>query len=420
MRAGQRPLPARRVYMLLQASTALIDALMFTVLPVYFVTTVGMNPLQLVLVGTALEGTILLLEVPTGVVADTFSHRLSVIIGMAVLGAGFLLTGLAPVFAWVIVAQVITGAGYTFISGALDAWLAGEVGEQVVGEMYLRSGQVARITGLVGVGASILFGSLYPGLPYILGGALYLLLGLFLWVAMPETNFQPVPRADRVERDLNPLREMLHTFRAGAAAMRGAPLLIGLAAVVFFLGASSEGWDRLAEPHLLTSFTLPFGDIKPIVWLGSIHAAGTVLTLLIVESLRKRLEAVTRQPPQTATWLLAVTLLMAVLGLAFALAGPFWLAVIVLMLRGTLRALLFPLYEAWIVQQVDPRVRATMLSMVNQMDALGQVTGGPGVGAVGLRSLRAALAVSALLLTPATILFARARGQEAVPEAAET
>ncbi len=417
MRLARRPLPARRVYMLFRAVQQFLFEMMFTVLPIYFVATVGMNPLQLVLVGTALEGTVLLLEVPTSVVADTFSHRLSVIIGAAVLGAGFVLTGLAPVFAWVIVAQVINGAGYTFLSGALEAWLANEEGEKAVGEITLRAGQVARVTGLVGIGASMVFGSIYPGLPYVLGGSLLIALAGFLMIVMPENNFRPLHR-EGPARDLNPLRAMWDTLRTGASAMRGSPLLIGLAAVVFFLGASSEGWDRLAEPHLLSSFALPFGDLPPVVWLGSIHVAGTLLTLGVIEALRRRLEQVTRRSEQTAAWLLGVALLMAALGVGYALAQPFWLAVVVFMLFGLLRSLLHPLYDAWIVQQVDPRVRATMLSMVNQMDALGQVTGGPAVGAVGLRSLRAALALSAALLTPAAALFARARGKETVVESA--
>lgn len=417
MRMARRPLPARRVYMLFRAVQQFLFEMMFTVLPIYFVTTVGMNPLQLVLVGTALEGTVLLLEVPTSVVADTYSHRLSVIIGAAVLGAGFVLTGLAPVFAWIIAAQVINGAGYTFLSGALEAWLANEEGEKAVGEIMLRAGQVARITGLVGIGASMLFGSIYPGLPYVLGGSLLIVLAGFLIIVMPENNFRPLQR-EGPARDLNPLHTMWGTLRTGASAMRGSPLLIGLAAVVFFLGASSEGWDRLAEPHLLSSFALPFGNLPPVVWLGSIHVAGTLLTLGVVEALRRRLERVTRRPEQTAAWLLGVVLLMAALGAAYALAQPFWLAVAAFILFGLLRSLLHPLYDAWIVQQVDPRVRATMLSMVNQMDALGQVAGGPVVGAVGLRSLRLALALSAALLTPAAALFARARGKETVAESA--
>jgi MFS family permease len=93
-----RGLRADTVYLLLEGVMSFAFGLVFTVTGVYFVTVVGMNPLQLVLVGTALELTAFLFEIPTGTVADTYSRRLSVIIGIFVLGAAFVLRGLAPVF----------------------------------------------------------------------------------------------------------------------------------------------------------------------------------------------------------------------------------------------------------------------------------------------------------------------------------
>ena len=80
-----RRLGAYPVYLVLSGAIAFANTLMFTVLAVYYVRAVGMSPLQLVLVGTVLETTILIFEVPTGVVADTFSRRLSVIIGTLIL-----------------------------------------------------------------------------------------------------------------------------------------------------------------------------------------------------------------------------------------------------------------------------------------------------------------------------------------------
>ena len=56
----------------------------FTVSAVYFVQEVGLNPLELVLLGTVMEATIFLFEIPTGVIADTYSRRLSLIIGCVV------------------------------------------------------------------------------------------------------------------------------------------------------------------------------------------------------------------------------------------------------------------------------------------------------------------------------------------------
>ena len=65
-----RRLDAARIYLLFAAADGLIRSLLFTFLSVYFVTRAGMDPLQLVLVGTVVEGTILLFEVPTGCLAE--------------------------------------------------------------------------------------------------------------------------------------------------------------------------------------------------------------------------------------------------------------------------------------------------------------------------------------------------------------
>ena len=95
--------------------------------------------LQLVLVGTALEATIFLFEVPTGVVADTFSRKRSILLGLILTGAGLALIGVFPRFETIVLAQLIWGIGFTFISGAQEAWIADEVGVENVGPVYLRS-----------------------------------------------------------------------------------------------------------------------------------------------------------------------------------------------------------------------------------------------------------------------------------------
>ncbi len=79
------------VYLLLNGVTALARSMIFTVAAVYYVTVVGLNPFQLVLVGTTLMLVILVSEVPTGIIADVYSRRLSIITGIFLIGIGFLL-----------------------------------------------------------------------------------------------------------------------------------------------------------------------------------------------------------------------------------------------------------------------------------------------------------------------------------------
>lgn len=398
-----RKLNPTQLYYVIAGASSFTNALMFTVGTVYFVSSVGLDPLQLVLVGTVLEGTVLLFEVPTGVVADTLSRRLSVILGMLMLGAGFAVVGLAPAFTAILIAQVITGIGYTFLSGATQAWLADEIGEANVGRVYLRSGQIGRLLGIAGTFASVAIASYRLDLPYLSGGLLYLLLGLFLILFMPERGFTPIPRGERTT-----WRTLGDTLSAGARVVRSSPALTLLLVVAVIAGAASEGFDRLGDAHILGNFTLPdLGPLQPVVWFGIISVSGQLFSLLTTEIFRRRLEVSSRQPRSTMRWLLALNSLTAASVVLFALAGNFPLAFAALLFKAALGALSSPLYEAWLVSSIAPQSRATVLSMFGQSDALGQVTIGPLVGLVGnLFSLRAAITLSGLLLSPASLFYA--------------
>src|SRR5215470_712971 len=98
-------LDAYRVYLLMSGASALFFTLVFSVNMVYQVQNVGLSPLELVLVGTTLD--VSLFEIPTGVVADVYSRRLSLIIGFVLIGAGFIVEGSVPAFGAIILAQVL-------------------------------------------------------------------------------------------------------------------------------------------------------------------------------------------------------------------------------------------------------------------------------------------------------------------------
>jgi MFS transporter, DHA3 family, tetracycline resistance protein len=94
----------------------------------------------------------------------------------------------------------------------------------------------------------------------------------------------------------------------------------------------------------------------------------------------------------------------------FGLATGFAVALAAYMLARLARRVTEPLYLTWLNRNIeDSSVRATVTSMVNQTGAVGEVAGGPGVGAVGtVVSLRAALVLAGAALAPAVALYARA------------
>ena len=167
-RNRRNPVPA---YLILSAGQAFCFSLIFTVNMVYQATVVGLSPFQLVLVGTVLEATCFLFEVPTGIVADIYSRRLSILVGVTLLGCGFLLEGSVPAFWAMLGSSFLMGRGFTFTSGATEAWITDEVGEEAVGPVFLRSGQMGSSGGLAGTLLSVALGLIHIQLPMVLAGA---------------------------------------------------------------------------------------------------------------------------------------------------------------------------------------------------------------------------------------------------------
>src|SRR5438270_13442315 len=98
----------------------------WVVLAVYLVRTLHLSPLQLVLMGTAMEGAIFLFEVPTGVLADTYSRRLSLIVGYLGMGASWLAVAFVST-PWLVIAPwALWGISYTFTICAEQAGGADE------------------------------------------------------------------------------------------------------------------------------------------------------------------------------------------------------------------------------------------------------------------------------------------------------
>ena len=396
------------VYLILQFSSALLFSLIFTVNGLYQVTVVELGPLQLVLVGTVLEASVFIFEIPTGVLADVKSRRLSVIIGYLLIGAGFVFEGSSAVFWTVAFSQVIWGCGYTFTSGATQAWIADEIGEGHAGQAFLRGDQSARIGALAAIPLSVAMGAIDIRLPIVLGGILMLFLAAFLAITMREEGFRPTPAQDR-----NTWRMMARTVRDAREMVRRQPVLLVLLGTGLFYGLYSEGLDRLYTAHLLENFALPLYDaVQPVVWFGVIRAVLLMLALGAVELARTRVDT-GRPIPVGRTLMLSAGLIVIALAV-FALTESFAIAVTAFWVIGALRSVVAPLQTAWYNLRIDDaQVRATMFSVSGQVDAVGQIAGGPGVGVIGNISIRVALLASALLLTPVLPLYAVAIRQDA-------
>ena len=401
---------AYKVYLILQGIAALLFAMIFTYSSVYQVTAAQLSALQLVLVGTMLELTVFVFEVPTGVVADVYSRRLSVIIGYLLIGLGFIVEGAIPLFSTIMLAQVLWGFGYTFTSGATEAWITDEIGEKAAGQAFLRGGQAGQIGALVGIAIGMALASVQVNLPIVVGGALLIGLSAFLVLVMPETRFQPAPHKDR-----STWQNIVITFKDGLGMVKRRPALKTILLVGLFYGLYSEGLDRLWIKHLIDDISLPaLGNMDPLMWFGVIRAAGMVVSTGSIEVVRRRVNMGSTVSMLKTLFVITFILIVSVIG--FAWARGFAFALLAYWVIAAARSMIGPIYTAWVNQRLDSAVRATVISMSGQVDAIGQILGGPVVGLIGnLVSVRAAITVSGLLLTPVLGLYGRAlrRGEEA-------
>jgi DHA3 family tetracycline resistance protein-like MFS transporter len=395
-------LNAFNIYLIMIGADWLIFSLFSTVVYVYLATYVTDDPFQLVLIWTVFTTTKLLFEIPTGVVADVYSRRLSIVIGYVMIGIGAILEGIFQVFVLVLFAQVVWGVGFTFISGAQDAWIADEIGEKRVGHAYMRGSQVGQVAFLIGIPISTALGTIALNIPIILAGILFLLLAIFLALVMPEEGFQ---RSSNEERET--WRTMFRTFRESVRLVRGRTVLIAILLISAVYGLSSSGFDNLWTVYMLENLTFPvIGGFEPVIWFGLFNAVVTVLGLVGTEIVRRKID-ISSQSVIVKT-LMFLTSATAVCMVIFGLTGKFWMAATVYCLSITLRVTSDPIFRTWINQNIESNVRATILSMDSQLNSLGQIIGGSTIGAIGTTiSLPIALVTTGLARVPVAMLFAR-------------
>ncbi len=394
------------IYLFIEIAASIFFPMIFVASSLYQVTVAGLTSLELVLIGTTLEIAAFVFEIPTGIIADVYSRKLSIIIGYILMGLGFLLMGFFPAFLPILFAQVIWGLGYTFTSGAEEAWISDEIGEDMANQLFLRATRIGLYASLAGMGLAVIVGSENVAFPIRWGGLGLIFTGIVLIFTMPETGFNPTPREDRNNWD-----QMVFAFREGIAAVRSRPRLITILGIGFFFGLYSEGFDRLWVKHLIDTFEFPgFFEDSQVAFFGALRAVGMVATIIAMRAVEKRLD--TSQPRAIGRALLLVTGAISVSLIGFAFSPLLGLTLTIYLLISVLRTITNPLYTSWVNQNLESETRATVLSISGQVDAIGQIAGGPGVGLIAkLVSIVAAISTSGLLLSPALFLIKRANSQ---------
>ncbi|MGZ8562298.1 MAG: MFS transporter [Candidatus Limnocylindria bacterium] len=392
------------VYIFEEAAGTFFFMMVITAAGLFMIQVAKLDALQLVLVGTTLELSAFLFEIPTGVVADTVSRRLSVIVGTAMIGIGLMVWGAWPLFGTILIGQVLWGIGFTFTSGATQAWISDETGNVQSGPIYMRAAQWSWAAGALGIAASVPLAALW-GLqaPILAGGLGYVLTAVVLVFAMQEHNWSPAPRDGR-----SAFGAMGDTLRRAGATVRAVPALLTILAISFVAGAGSEAFDRLRELHILSNFALPSAPSLPaIAWFALINLVSLLASVAAVQLARRRID--TESHLGAARTLLILHVVLIAMIVAFAAAVSFEMAALAYLVTRIVRRVAQPIATAWINLGLTSDVRATVHSMNSQADALGQIAGGPLLGwlAVAVGSTRPAMLAVAAILAPSLYLYLR-------------
>jgi MFS family permease len=348
-----------------------------------------------------------LFEVPTGVVADTWGRRVSYLLGSLSLAISTVLYWLAwqmqaPFWAWA-ATSVLLGLGFTFFSGATEAWLVDALkftGFKGNLESVFAKGQIV-------AGAAMLSGSVLGGLvaqwtnlgvPYILRALALIVTFVIAFVYMRDWGFVPKPGKHPVREMGLVLRSSVH-FGLGNPPVRwmmlAAPFTFGVGIFAFYA----------MQPYLLELY----GDEQAYSIAGlaaAIIAGAQIIGGLIAP--RVRLLFRRRTSALVASLVLEVGLL-ALLGLSTA----FWVAVGLLVLWGLTAAAALPIRQAYMNGLIPSEQRATVLSFDNLLGSSGGVVIQPVLGKVAdvwsySASYLVGAAVSAAAI-PFTLLARRER-----------
>lgn len=355
-----------------------------------------------------------LFEVPTGVVADTRGRRLSYLLGTLTLMVSTLLylwmwRSAAPFWAWAVVSGLL-GLGFTFFSGAVEAWLV----DALEHSGHFRDGgslDAVLARGEIVEGGAMLIGSVAGGLIAQMShlGVPYLLRALFLGLSfalafalMRDLGFTP----RRGKRPLAEVRRVLSlSIEHGLA---NPPVRWVMLAIVFTDGVAIYAFYA-AQPYLLQLYGSD--DAYAVSGLAAAIVAGAQIAGgLLVPRLRRLFR-------RRTSVLLATTALGAAMLALIALAPSFWLVILLLVLWGLSFAAQTPIRQAYLNGLIPSQQRATVLSFASLLGSGGAVGAQPALGRMAdAWGYPASYLASAALQALALPLLWRARRERAAAD----
>ena len=365
----------QRVYLTLLLGNTLAASFIWGI-NTLFLLDAGLSNLEAFAANAFYTAGMMIFEVPTGVVADTWGRRTSYLLGTVTLAAStglYYLLWLAggPFWQWAVV-SILLGLGFTFFSGAVEAWLVDALlFAEYDGRLEIVLGRGQVIGGAAMLGGSVAGGVIAQatslGVPFLLRVGVLAVMFLVAYRLMKDLGFTPEP----ARHPLRATREVLaasvdHGLKNPPVRwlMLAAPFASGVAFYTFY-GLQPYLLELYGDPNAYSIAGLAAAIVAGAQMVGG-YAAPKIRGLF-----RKRTTALILGAIVSA---LSLTLL--------GVTDAFWLALVLLAVWGLIFAAGMPIRQAYLNDMIPSKQRATVLSFDSLMGSGGGVAIQPALGRV--------------------------------------
>jgi MFS family permease len=363
----------RRTYYVLTAGNTLAASLIWGINTI-FLLDAGLTNFEAFAANACFTAGMVLFEIPTGIVADRWGRRVSFLCGTLTLAATtglyVLLWQLRSGFVWWAIISALLGLGFTFFSGATEAWLVDALAAtRFDGQLegVFARGQV--VIGVMTLGGSVAGGFLAQltnlGVPYVARTAI--LLGMFVvaLIMMHDLGFTPA-------RGKRPVAEMKRILDSSVEHGLKVPAVRATMLAGMFSGGIGIYVFYALQPHLLNLW----GNQKAYGIAGlvaALVAAAQILSGFLTPLIRRAFRR------RTSALLTLEALAVAMLAL-IGLAGNFWVTTVLIMLWALAAYVGTPIRQAYLNGMIPSHERATILSFDSLINSTGGIVAQPLLG----------------------------------------
>lgn len=364
--------PARAYYVIAGLFT-LSSALIWGV-NTLFLLDAGLDIFEVFLANAAYTAGMVIFEVPTGVFADTVGRRASFLFAVAVLAVTTAAYAAAPVFGaglWTFAAiSVLMGLGFTFYSGAVEAWLVDALKhtgyEGQLDGIFARGGMITGAAMLVGTLTGGILGDIGLHVPYIARTGMLVAAFAVAWFTMHDLGFtRRALHARAIPAEMRRVSAESVRYGWGQRAVRGLMF-------VSFLQWGFMTWGFYAwQPYFLQLLG------RDAVWVAGAAASAIAGAMIAGNALVNWLS---RFCGRRTTLLLWAAGAQGVGAMMVGLTNNFWLALAAMVVLAGAVGVTGPVKQAYLHASVPSAQRASVVSFDSMFGNGGGIVGQAGLG----------------------------------------